>query len=205
MISGDFIIYAIILTSIFVSYNCFRNRLLFMRLEFSPYKIRRTNEYYRFLTYGFVHVDWTHLLINMFVLYSFGTSVVFMSDYYFRNTELFILGLYFGGLVTSTLFSFFRHRNNYHYAAVGASGAVSAMVFTSILLYPVGSIRLFLIPFDIPAYIFGFLYLIYSAVMAKRAKDNVGHDAHFFGAVYGFIYPIVFKPDLLNEFLRLIF
>ncbi len=203
--NADIIIYAIILTTVLVSYNCFRNRLLFIRLEFNPFKINRTHEYFRFITYGFVHVDWTHLIINMFVLYSFGTGVIFLSGFYFRNPGLFILGLYFGGLIFSTMYSFFRHKSNYNYAAVGASGAVSAVVFTSILLYPLGSIRLFLIPIDIPAYIFGILYLIYSAVMAKRAKDNVGHDAHFFGALFGIIYPVLLSPGLIENFFRLIF
>lgn len=205
MIASDFIIYGIILITVIISYNCFRNRLLFLRLEFSPYKIRRSKEFFRFITYGFVHADWAHLIINMFVLYSFGSGVVFLSGFYFKNPALFLTGLYFGGLIMSTVYSYFRQRDNYNYAAVGASGAVSAIVFTSILLYPNGTVRLFLLPFDIPAYIFGFLYLVYSAFMARKAKDNVGHDAHFFGAVYGFIYPIIISPALLQNFFRMIF
>ncbi len=203
--AGQIILYGIIILSIIVSYNCFKSRVLFMRLEFSPYRILRQKEFFRFISYGFVHADWAHLLINMFVLHSFASSVLYLSEFYFRYPALFFTALYFGGLIMSTLFSFFKHRQNYYYAAVGASGAVSAVVFTSILLYPVGSIRLFLIPFDIPAYIFGFLYLIYSAVMARRAKDNVGHDAHFFGAVFGIIFPIILKPQLLEIFIEMVF
>jgi membrane associated rhomboid family serine protease len=88
---------------------------------------------------------------------------------------------------------------------VGASGAVSAVVFASILFFPFGTIRLFLLPIDIPAYIFGLLYLIYSAVMAKKAKDNVGHDAHFFGALFGIAFPVVLKPELLTSLISMIF
>lgn len=203
--TGNIILYGIIILTIFVSFNCFRNRILFMRLEFSPYRVFRLKEYYRFITYGFVHADWAHLLINMFVLHSFGASVLFLGNYYFSNPALFFISLYAGGLFMSTVYSFFRHRHNYNYVAVGASGAVSAVVFTSILMYPVGSIRLFLIPFDIPAYIFGFLYLIYSAIMARRAKDNIGHDAHFFGAVFGLAFPVLLKPELLYIFIEMIF
>jgi len=165
----------------------------------------RYKEYFRFISYGFVHADWAHLLINMFVFYSFGSSVLYFSEWYFKYPELFFLALYFGGLVMSTLYSFFKHKDNFNYAAVGASGAVSAVVFASILFYPMGSIRLFLIPIDIPAFVFGFLYLIYSAVMARRGRDNVGHDAHFYGALFGLVFPIVIMPQLFQIFIDFIF
>lgn len=188
-----------ILTGI-VSYSCFQDRVLFSRLEFNAYLTYHRKQFYRLLSYGFVHADWPHLLINMLVLHSFGIAVIYQATFLFKYPVLFFFGLYFGGLIMSTMYAFFRHRNNYHYNAVGASGAVSAVVFASILFYPVGSIRLFLIPFDIPAYIFGFLYLLYSAIMAKRAQDNVGHDAHFFGALFGLLFPLVIDPRIINVF-----
>jgi membrane associated rhomboid family serine protease len=203
--TGNILFYGIIILTVVVSINCFKNRPLFLRLEFSPHRIASQKEYFRFISYGFVHADWAHLVINMFVFHSFGSAVLYFSQLHFNFPELFFIGLYFGGLVMSTLFSFFRHRHNYYYAAVGASGAVSAVVFASILFFPFGTIRLFLLPIDIPAYIFGLLYLIYSAVMAKKAKDNVGHDAHFFGALFGIAFPVVIKPELLTSLISMIF
>jgi membrane associated rhomboid family serine protease len=202
---GDVILFGIIILTGFVSYVCFQNKTIFRKLEFSPYLVHQRKEVFRFISYGFVHADWAHLLINMFVLYSFGSSVLFFSDFLFLHSELFFMGLYFGALVMSTLFSYFKHKNNWNYSAVGASGAVSAVVFASILFFPTGSIRLFLIPFDIPAYIFGILYLIYSAVMAKKANDNIGHDAHFFGAVFGIAFPLLFEPRLILHFFNMVF
>ncbi len=199
------LLYGIIILTVFVSYNCFKSKELFYRLEFSPYRISRKKEFQRFITYGFVHADWPHLIINMFVLHSFGFVVMEVASLYFQQHHLFFLTLYFGGLIVSSIYSFFKHRNNYNYVAVGASGAVSAVVFASILFYPVGSIRFFFIPFDIPAYIFGLLYLVYSAVMARRGKDNIGHDAHFFGALFGLLFPLVLKPQLIIIFIRLVF
>jgi membrane associated rhomboid family serine protease len=198
---ANILFYGIIITTVLVSYVCFQNRDAMFRLHFSPDRINRHSEYYRFITYGFVHADWAHLIINMFVLYSFGSFVIDFSGQVFRYPLLFFSGLYFGAIIMSTIFSFFKHRNNYAYASVGASGAVSAIVFTSILFYPFGSIRMFLIPIDIPAWVFGFLYLIYSAVMAKRGKDNIGHDAHFFGALYGLAFPVILEPRLLDYFI----
>jgi membrane associated rhomboid family serine protease len=202
---SDIITLAIIAFTVFVSYNCFNDRSLFMKLELSPFRIARYKEFYRFITYGFVHADWAHLFINMFVFYSFADVVYYFAEFHFQKPALFFVGLYFGGLVMSTVFSFFKHRNNYAYAAVGASGAVSSIVFASILFYPAGSIRLFLIPIDIPSWMFGVMYLIYSVVMARRAKDNVGHDAHLFGAIFGLVFPILLKFELLNIFIYLVF
>jgi len=198
---GKILFYGIIILTVFVSYVCFQNSDTMSRLHFSPDRIKRHREYYRFLTYGFVHADWPHLIINMFVLYSFGSFVIEYSAMIFKYPLLFFVGLYFGAIIMSTVFSYFKHRNNYAYVAVGASGAVSAVLFTSILFYPFGSIRMFFIPIDIPAWVFGLFYLIYSAVMARRGKDNIGHDAHFFGALYGLVFPILLEPRLLNYFI----
>jgi membrane associated rhomboid family serine protease len=186
-----------------VSVIAFYNHGLFDRFQFNAYSIRHRNEWYRFFTYGLLHADWTHLLINMLVLYSFGKSVESLYGYYFGTKALFYyLLLYAGGIVFSVLFDFGKHKDDIYYNAVGASGAVSAVVFTSILFHPTGRINFFFIPFGIPAVVFGILYLIFSAYMAKRAKDNVGHNAHFWGSVFGFVFTALLKPALFLYFIE---
>lgn len=194
----------ILITTIIVSFVAFQKPHFLLRLAFIPYRIHRYGEVYRFLTYGFIHADFVHLFVNMFVLYSFGSVLIQMADFIFGFGLLFFTILYFSSLIFSTVLTFFRYKNNYHYIALGASGAVSAIVFASILLYPTGTIRIFLLPIDIPAWIFGLFYVIYSAVMAKHGGDNVGHDVHFAGAIYGFIFPLFFQPSLLQRFVWLI-
>ena len=139
----------------------------------------------------------------MFVLYSFGYAVLEGYELLFgAKAYLYFLMLYVGGVVFSVLFDFGKHKDDPHYSAVGASGAVSAVVFASILLYPTNSLILFPIPFPIPAVVFGILYLIYSAYMAKRGGDNIGHNAHFWGAIYGLVLTIILKPALFTGFFR---
>jgi len=194
--------YLILATTIAVSIIAFQRRDIFDKLKFNAYDIKHHKKYYRFLSYGLVHADWIHLLINMFVLWSFGKIVVLYFDHYFGlKAHLFYFLLYVGGLGFSTLFDFGKHKDDAYYNAVGASGAVAAVVFSSIILYPAGEIYLFLIPIGIPAPIFGILYLIYSVYMGKRGGDNIGHNAHFWGAVYGLIFTIAIKPDLLTMFI----
>jgi membrane associated rhomboid family serine protease len=190
----------IILTSL-ISIYAFYNQEVFDRLKFNPYAIRHHGQGWRFLTYGLVHADWIHLFINMFVLYSFGKAVTDAYHYYFdvKGYFFFIL-LYVGGIVFSVLFDYGKYKENAYYSAVGASGAVSAVLFASILLYPTGSVYLFPIPFPLPSVVFGILYLVYSAVMAKRGKGNVGHNAHFWGAVFGIVFTIALKPILALSF-----
>jgi membrane associated rhomboid family serine protease len=137
----------------------------------------------------------------MFVLYSFGKVVVDAFHFYFdAKGYLFYLLLYIGGIVFSVLFDFGKHKDDKYYNAVGASGAVSATLFSSIIIYPTGKLILFPIPFPLPAVVFGIIYLVYSAVMSKRATDNIGHNAHFWGAVFGILFTIALKPALASSF-----
>jgi len=183
------ITWIIIILTALVSIPAFSNAELFSRLRFNPYIIKETKQWYRFLSYGLLHADWTHLAMNMFVLYSFGEQV-----------EMFML--YVGAVVISVIPSFEKHKNDSWYNAVGASGAVSAVVFSSIIFLPNSKIIFLLLPFPIPSVVFGILYLIYSAYMAKKGKDNIGHDAHFWGALFGAIFTIALKPELALLFLK---
>lgn len=186
-----------------VSFIAFQRRDIFNQLKFNAYDIKHFNKYYRFLSYGLVHADWTHLIINMFVLYSFGDIVSQFFDYHFaaKGSVYFIL-LYIGGLGFSTLYDFGKYKDDPYYNAVGASGAVAAVVFASILLYPAGKIFLFFIPIGIPAPIFGILYLVYSVYMGKKGIDNIGHSAHFWGAIYGLVFTVAIKPEFFTLFVQ---
>ncbi len=162
---------------------------------FWPAEINSNKQYYRFLSYGLIHADFAHLLFNMFTLYSFGSRLekyTFTQDYIFGDkARLFYLVLYISALVISTLPDYFKHRNNFAYRSLGASGAVSAVLFACIIIDPKLSLYMFLIPIPIPGYIFGILFLAISAYLAKKGTDNIGHGAHFTGAVYGLIFTIV--------------
>ncbi len=190
----------IILITVVVSVLAFSNRELFRRLVFNAYDIKHFKNTYRFLSYALIHGDWIHLLVNMMVLYSFGRIVEQYYGFYFSlKGILYYLLLYIGGTALSTLPSYGKHKDDYSYTAVGASGAVSAVVFASIVFDPLNKIYIFLIPIGIPAIIFGILYLVYSWYMGKKNIDNIGHDAHFWGAIFGFVFTILLKPVLLIQ------
>ncbi len=191
-----------------VSLLTMENNDLKNRYMFNAYAISHYREWWRFLSHGLLHANFMHLLFNMYALYMFGTFVEksFQLDFLFGkiNGELVYLLLYVGGLVVSSIYSYFKHRDDSYYNALGASGAVSAIVFASILLSPLNKMGLVFIPIMIPGWIFGTLFLVVSWFLARRNVGNIGHDAHFWGAVYGFILPIAFKPELFHDFVTLI-
>ena len=190
----------IIAITAIVSIIAFGNHQLFRRMAFNAYDIKHFKNSYRFISYALVHADWIHLLVNMMVLYSFGRVVEHYYEMLFGTKGmLYYILLYVGAAALSTLPSYGKHKDNYSYTAVGASGAVSAVLFASIVFYPLGKITIFPIPIGIPAILFGPLFLVYSAYMSKKNIDNVGHDVHFWGAVFGFVFTIVLKPDLLTN------
>ncbi len=182
-----------------ISYIAFGRTEYIYRYQFNAWQIIHRKEYFRMLTHGFFHAGWMHLLVNMMVLWSFGQAVVYYFRFISGSPQLLFLVFYLTAIVVSSVYSLYKHRNNVHYNAIGASGAVSAVVFASIVFDPYNPILLFAIV-PIPGILFGVLYLIYSGVMAKKDIDNIGHDAHFWGAVYGFLFPILLKPDLLYYF-----
>jgi membrane associated rhomboid family serine protease len=197
------ITYGIIIFTVLASIVCFTNEELFSRLKFNAFDVKHSNQWYRFFSYGFLHSGWVHLLINMFVLYSFGFLVEhFLRGYFREKYMLYYILLYLGGLLLSIIPAYGKHKNDVFYNAVGASGAVSAVIFASIIILPQAPISFFFIPIEIPAWIFGLLYITYEFIMSRKSKDNIGHDAHFWGAVYGIIFMIILKPALAEDFLR---
>ena len=194
-------ILVIIILTAAISIMAFGNEELFRKLKFNAYFIKRDKEWYRFFSYALLHADWGHLFINMFVLWSFGGIVLqFFKEDFGQMAALKFLLLYVGGVLFSTIFDYFKNKDNIYYNAVGASGAVSAVVFSSIILFPTGKIFFIFIPIGIPSWIFGILYLVYSAYMGKRGSDNIGHFAHFWGAVFGIIFTIFINPAFVTRF-----
>lgn len=193
------ITYLIIGITVIVSFLCFNNRQLFLQLAMIPYAVVKKNEWYRLITHGFVHADTTHLLVNMFTYWSFG---IYISEVFhafgFGNGAY--LGLYFGGMIVASVPDLINYRNNPNFVSIGASGAVSAVLFASIFFDPWSKILLFAV-LPIPGIVFGVLYLIYCQYMNKRGGDNINHNAHFYGAVYGLVYPMLLDPRLLQHFL----
>jgi membrane associated rhomboid family serine protease len=195
----------IVITAV-ISIFAMSNEEWFAKLRFNAYDARHSNHWYRFFTYGFLHAGYMHLFINMLVLYSFGRIVESYYHIYFpQKGEFYFALLYIGGLMLSILPSYGKHKNDVFYNAVGASGAVSAVLFASIVLHPTGKIFLFLIPVPIPAPVFGVLYVGYEYYMAKNSRDNIGHDAHLWGAIFGLVYTVALKPGLVGLFFQQIF
>nr|WP_203558449.1 rhomboid family intramembrane serine protease [Bacteroides sp. 519] len=195
--------YLIIGITVVVSFMCFGNRALFEKLAFIPYLAVKEKQWYRLITHGFVHADTVHLLVNMFTFWSFGVYMEFLFEYMGHGRLAFFI-LYFGGMIVASLYDLIKKNNNPYYISVGASGAVSAVLFSSIFFDPWGEILLFAI-IPIPGILFGVLYLVYCQYMAKRGGDNINHNAHFYGAVYGFLFPLILNPLYVDAFIEGLF
>ena len=187
----DAILIGIIVANVFISYKGFNDYTFFRKYEFHVGSIR-AGEQIRMISSGFLHVDMAHLLFNMLTLYFFAPVVVS-----YLGTFSFIL-VYFGSLIFGSLLTMSFHKNDYNYRAVGASGAVTGVLYSAILLQPDMMLGLyFVIP--IPAYIFGILYLLYSIYGMKAKNDNIGHTAHFGGAMGGYLITLIRNPELIKE------
>jgi membrane associated rhomboid family serine protease len=188
-----------------VSIVSFYNQALMSRFQFSAFQVYHRKQYYRLVSHAFLHANWEHLIVNMIVLFSFGSVVERYFQYYFGSQgNNYYLLLFFGSVIFSSLWSLYHEKNNFYYSAVGASGAVSAVLFAAIFFDPWSSIYFFGI-LPIPGIIFGGLYLYYSWYMSRKKLDNVGHDAHFLGALFGFFLPMIIRPSLFMNFLDLLF
>lgn len=188
---GPFTI-AIVLVTGLISFAAFSDRRLMDRLILWPQRMHSVGEYYRLLTSGFIHLDITHILFNMFTLFFMGTAV----EQYFQiiglSPWIYVL-LYLSAIVAASLPSFLKNRNNAYYRSLGASGGVAAVIFSFIYFQPWQKIYIFFFP--IYSIVFAALYLIFSAYMGKKGRDNVNHDAHFWGAVFGLVFTAVVEPS----------
>lgn len=180
-----------------VSFIAFKNRQVMDDLILWPPAVARKREYYRLLTYGLVHADGTHLFFNMLTLFFFGRA---MAPVYNASLGIFGFGLfYLGGLLVSILPTYLKNRTNSNYYSLGASGAVSAVLFGYILFAPWSQILVLVIP--MPAIIYAVLYTAYSIYMDRRGQDHINHSAHLWGAAYGVVFTIVMNPQVLPHFL----
>jgi membrane associated rhomboid family serine protease len=183
----------IIIITCLISYTALNNQKVQEDMLFWPAEISSRNQYYRFFSYGLIHADYGHLILNMISLWSIGTALeqkIFSHPIFFdEKGRLIYLVLYITGILVAPIPDYFMNRNNYAYRALGASGAVSAVIFAFILLEPTARLMLLVIP--MPAYIFGIVFVVLSTVMARRGGDNIGHGAHLTGAIYGLVFTII--------------
>lgn len=186
---GDIVFWGIIIANIIISYKGFKDINFFRKNDFHVGSIQM-GERHRMFTSGFLHVDVTHLLFNMLTFYFFAPIVMrTMGEISF--VFIYVASLFFGNFLTM-----YFHKYDFNYRAVGASGAVMGVVYSSILFYPEAKLYLFF-ALPIPAYLFGIGYLFYSIYGMKSQNSNIGHTAHLGGAVAGFILSIVLYPELL--------
>ncbi len=195
----------IIIATVIVSLLAFQDRRVFDRCLFEPYVINARGDWSRLVTHGFIHGNVPHLAVNMFVLYMFGPYV----EEGYREiigpaAGPVFLALYIGAIALSSLPGYFKHKWDPTYRAVGASGATSAIVFASILMYPTSELALLFLPIPLPAWLFGILYLIYEWYMGKRGGDGIAHDAHFFGALVGLGVTVLLDPHSVVTFTQAI-
>ena len=183
---------AIIAANVLVSIKGFNDTSFFDRYKFNISAII-AGQKERTVTSGFLHVDLAHLFFNMFTLYFFADVVI-----QWLGAGKFI-GIYFASLIAGSLLAIFFHKNEPQYSAVGASGAVTGILYAAILLQPGMDLFLMFIPIPIPAYVVGIGYLLYSIYGMKSRLGNIGHTAHFGGAIGGFALTLLFKPDLIFE------
>lgn len=182
----------IIIITTLISLASFNNDSLTQKLILWPRMMDKPEEYYRLLTSGFIHADMMHLIFNMITLYFFGEYVEQLFVMVGIKHEMFLL-LYITAIIASSLPSFLKQKNNSYYRSLGASGGVAAVLFAFIFFAPWQTISIWFIP--IPGILAGIGYLAYSAYMAKRGGDFINHDAHFAGAVYGFLFLVAFEPN----------
>jgi membrane associated rhomboid family serine protease len=187
---ASFIFVFTVITSLYA----FSNPQVYGKFMLHPYSVSRGERVYSIITSGLIHKDWAHLIMNMVSYYFFAFTLERMIGHWQFAV------LYIASLALSDLSTILKHKNHFWYNSLGASGAVSAVVFSYILFDPFQGFYLFFIPIAIPAVIFGVLYLLYSAYASKQSS-NINHDAHFFGALSGVIITVIFYPPVVNSFL----
>src|SRR5258708_5647089 len=166
----------------------------------NPFNISRKQQYYRFLTSGFIHRDHMHLLMNMLSFYFLGSIVERVFIILFGSTgNVYFILLYLMAIVVSDLPTYFKQKDNPNYNSLGASGGVAAVVFTFIIFQPLQYICLYF-ALCMPGFILGILYIAYSYYQGRNSKDNINHDAHLYGSLFGFLFCIVVYPPSIGNF-----
>ncbi|WP_426669938.1 rhomboid family intramembrane serine protease [Mucilaginibacter sp. McL0603] len=180
--------------TIIVTLIAFYNEDFYNKLILQPYNVSKGKYVYTLITSGFIHADWMHLLFNMMTFYFFA----FQLEATIGHWQFALL--YMVSLILSDLPSVAKHKNDFWYRSLGASGAISAVVFSAILFNPLGKMGLIFLPIQIPAVLFGILYLIYCSYASKQGQGNINHDAHLFGALSGIMITIILVPQVVPYF-----
>jgi membrane associated rhomboid family serine protease len=185
--------------TVIISILAMYNEPLMDRMIFNPYTVVRKNEWYRFISAGFIHADFMHLAFNMFSFYMFSDYVeqFFSMIFGAQGLPIYII-LYLSALVVCLVPTFLKHKHQYNYNSLGASGAVSAIVFVGIFLQPTIQIGFFIIPPIIPGFIFGPIYLAITAYLSKNGQSGINHSAHLWGSIYGIVFLIMTAKFLGN-------
>jgi membrane associated rhomboid family serine protease len=186
----------IIAVTCLISILGFNNARLVQQLILWPPALSRDHQYYRLVTYGVLHADPQHLLFNMLTLYFFGNAMEALYTH-FLGPLGFVL-FYLGGLIASILPTYLSNRGNTRYHSLGASGAVSAVLFAFILLQPWATIYFIVLP--LPAILYAVAYVAYTFYMERRGMDNINHSAHLWGALYGIVFTIIMEPRVISFF-----
>lgn len=184
----------IFILTLITSIYTFKNPQYFGQLMLHPYSIANKKKYYTFLTSGLIHANWMHLFFNMFTFFFFAFRLESMMGHWRFGV------LYIVALILSDIPTVLRHKNDFRYNSLGASGAISAVLFSYILFEPMSMIGVMFIP--MPAIVFGVLYLFYCVYMSKNANDSINHDAHFYGALTGLVLTILLIQGIIPHFLR---
>lgn len=198
------ILFFLILT-VLISWQAFQNQALLSRLLLEPYAVKHRGEFYRLLSHMLVHADFTHLAFNMMTLYFIGSYLeqIWQLQFGASNARIYLFLLYVVGGLCATLWPMMRNQDNPSYRSLGASGAVSAILFAFILWDPTQVLYLMFIPIPIPAYIFGPLYLAFEYYSMRKGKTGIAHDAHIGGAVFGVLFVLLIAPEKGMQFVHL--
>jgi membrane associated rhomboid family serine protease len=192
----------VIITCI-VSISAFSQHKIMDDLIFYPPAISKRRQFYRFISHGFIHADAMHLAFNMIALYSFGEGLETVFGFpcvFGEKGRIFYLLLYFSALVIASLPDYLKYKDSYHFRSLGASGAVSAVVFSMIIFFPQSPIGLIFLPIRIPGYIFAIIYLGITVYLDRRGGGRINHSAHFWGAAYGIVFTLVFCQLFAADF-----
>jgi membrane associated rhomboid family serine protease len=194
------ITYSLIAITVVASFYAWSNPSLLAKLMMNPYEIERKQQYYRFLTSGFIHKDHMHLFFNMFSFYFFGLSIeVVFHDIFGSTGNIYFVILYLLAIIVSDIPSYLKHKNNPGYNSLGASGGVSAIVFVFILFKPLQWICIY-IALCMPGFILGALFIAFSYYQGRKGKGTINHSAHLYGALFGLLFCLVLYPESIPAF-----
>jgi membrane associated rhomboid family serine protease len=187
--------------TVIISWYAFSKPEFVRKWILNPYRVQKDNEYYRFVTSGFLHADFTHILWNMFSLYFFGRIVEQYFGIIFGTAgPYYFIAFYVLAIIISDVPSYFKHKSNPSYNSLGASGGVAAVIFASIIFQPIQNICIYFV-ICLPGFILGTVYVVWSYFKGKQANDNINHEAHLYGALFGIVFCLVMKPAVFGYFI----